>query len=697
MQNRELSWLKFNERVLEEACAQDVPLYERLRFISIFTSNMDEFFMVRVGSLFDLAAADKDAVDNKTGMSPAEQLEKIYQAAEPLYKKRDRYFHELEAAMRKFGIYALEPEELSEKEAEFAREYYLTRVLPTLSPQIVDDHHPFPFVANKKTYVVLELQKKRKQLLGLLSMPNLTDQILFLPGEGIRYVHVMRLVYHYAEEVFSAYTVGAKNLFCVTRNADINLDDEESALGDDFREKMKKLVQKRNRLSAVRLESRYRLIGFLLDTLSEKLSLRPEQMYLSRAPFSMQYVQLLRPKFSAALAEEMCYAPFSPQLSRNGAFDMRGRDVLLSFPYESMQPFLRLIRQSAYDPDVVSIQITIYRLSQNAKLIDYLCAAAENGKEVLVLIELRARFDEKNNIDWSEQLERAGCRVIYGFEEYKVHSKICLITRAERGGFRYITQIGTGNYNEKTAELYTDLSLMTANQEIGRDAANFFKNMAIANLEGHYDTLIVAPKDMKTRLMELIDEEMQKGDKGKILLKLNSITDFEMIEKLSQASCAGVRITMLVRGICCILPGIPQATENIRVFSIIGRFLEHSRIYSFGTGAEQKLYISSADLMTRNMQRRVEVACPILARDVKARINRMLEVLFSDRVKARELMPDGSYTFRTPRERVINAQAYFMEEALSNKADQAAPREGVLHKILKKQVTRWYRSLTKND
>ena len=694
-QNRELSWLKFNERVLEEAYAEEVPLYERLKFIAIFTSNLDEFFMVRVGSLYDMSLDGDDQIDNKTGLSPSQQLERIYHAVEPLYKKRDRYFREVENALRAYGIADLSIDELKGDDAVFVYDYWRSCVLPVLSPQIVDDHHPFPFVANKVPHVAVELQKKKRTIMGLIPMPAALPSLLFLPGKGIRYVHLEEVICRYAEEAFPAYPVLSRNIFCVTRNADISPEDEEFAPAGDFREKMKKLVKQRSRLAPVRLECAQLLNDFFFGILSEKLGLSRAQIYATEAPFTMSYVYGLSQKFDEDMEKRLCYRPFTPQLVRGSLFEFpRGRDVLLSYPYESMQPFLRLVRRAANDPSVTSIQITIYRLAKEAKLIDSLCLAAENGKEVLVLIELRARFDEQNNIDWSERLETAGCRVIYGFEGFKVHSKVCLITRLEHGNPRYVTQIATGNYNEKTAAQYTDLSLITADQNIGHDAAEFFRNMAIGNLEEEYKTLMVAPRCMKSRIMELIDEEIKKGKDGQIIFKVNSVTDLEVINKLSEASCAGVRIMMLVRGICCLLPGVPGYTENIRVFSIVGRYLEHSRIYSFGAGSEQKLYISSADLMTRNMQRRVEVAVPIYAPHIRERVNHILDIYFRDTAKARELKSDGNYERFPDCKTGLSAQEQFMAEALEN-ADTEKPRgEGWLHRKVREKVTRWYRSLT---
>ena len=694
-QNRELSWLKFNERVLEEAYAGEVPLYERLKFIAIFTSNLDEFFMVRVGSLYDMSLDGDDQIDNKTGLSPSQQLERIYHAVEPLYKKRDRYFREVENALRAYGIADLSIDELKGDDAVFVYDYWRSCVLPVLSPQIVDDHHPFPFVANKVPHVAVELQKKKRTIMGLIPMPAALPSLLFLPGQGIRYVHLEEVICRYAEEAFPAYPVLSRNIFCVTRNADISPEDEEFAPAGDFREKMKKLVKQRSRLAPVRLECAQLLNDFFFGILSEKLGLTRAQIYATEAPFTMSYVYGLSQKFDEEMQKKLCYRPFTPQMVRGSLFEFpRGRDVLLSYPYESMQPFLRLVRRAANDPSVTSIQITIYRLAKEAKLIDSLCLAAENGKEVLVLIELRARFDEQNNIDWSERLETAGCRVIYGFEGFKVHSKVCLITRLEHGNPRYITQIATGNYNEKTAAQYTDLSLITADQNIGHDAAEFFRNMAIGNLEEEYKTLMVAPRCMKSRIMELIDEEIKKGKDGQIIFKVNSVTDLEVINKLSEASCAGVRIMMLVRGICCLLPGVPGYTENIRVFSIVGRYLEHSRIYSFGVGSEQKLYISSADLMTRNMQRRVEVAVPIYAPHIRERVNHILDVYFRDTAKARELKSDGNYERFPEYKTGLSAQEQFMAEALENADTEKPHTEGWLHRKVREKVTRWYRSLT---
>ena len=675
-QNRELSWLKFNERVLEEAYAEEVPLYERLKFIAIFTSNLDEFFMVRVGSLYDMSLDGDDQIDNKTGLSPSQQLERIYHAVEPLYKKRDRYFREVENALRGYGIKDMRIDELKGDDAVFVYDYWRSCILPVLSPQIVDEHHPFPFVANKALHVAVELQKKKRTIMGLIPMPAALPALLFLPGDGIRYVHLEDIVCRYAEEVFPAYPVLSRNIFCVTRNADISPEDEEFAPAGDFREKMKKLVKQRSRLAPVRLECAQLLNDFFFGILSEKLGLSRAQIYATEAPFTMSYVYGLSQKFDEEMQKKLCYRPFTPQMVRGSLFEFpRGRDVLLSYPYESMQPFLRLVRRAANDPGVTSIQITIYRLAKEAKLIDSLCLAAENGKEVLVLIELRARFDEQNNIDWSERMEEAGCKIIYGFEDYKVHSKICLITRQERGTVRHITQVGTGNYNEKTARQYTDVSLITSDETIGADAGAFFNNMALGNLEGKYDRLFVAPTSLKNNILALMDEQIAKGSEGYILLKFNSLTDIDIIEKLRDASCAGVRIEMIVRGICCLLPGVKGHTENITVTSIVGRFLEHSRIYVFGRGAEEKMYISSADMMTRNTERRVEIACPVDSSEVRARLHDILYAMQHDTVKARVLQPDGTYCKKPPVPDPLCAQVLLMQQAINQAREQASHPE----------------------
>lgn len=676
MQNRELSWLRFNERVLQEAVSKSTPLYEKLKFISIFVSNLDEFFMVRVGSLFDLSIADKKAIDTKTGMTPKEQLVKIYEAVKPLYRMKDEVYESVSRKLKKHDIIHLRPDDLTADEVKYVRDYFNNYVEPILSPQLLDEHHPFPFIASKQNCIIAKIQRKKTQGVGFAAVPGTLPPVLFMPGNKIRYIHIEDIIYMYFDSLFDKYTITKKNIICATRNADINPNDEAYEINEDFRSKMKKLLKKRRRLAVVRLETADVLDDYTKKLLCDKLDINDNQIFVTKSPISLGYVFNLQPRFSEQQTKNLCYPAFEPQLTRGDI--MTGNDdedVLLSYPYESMEPFLNMLKRAAFDPEVVSIKITIYRLAKNAKIIEHLCAAAENGKDVLVLIELRARFDEQNNIDWSERLEQAGCTIVYGLENYKVHSKVCLITKNSGGETRYITQIGTGNYNEKTAKQYTDFSLITQNREIGEDAAAFFSNISISNLDGEYRHLWVAPNAMKNKILGYIDEEIKKGSDGEIFIKVNSVTDKGIIKKLRDASVAGVNITMLVRGICCLLPQIPGVTENIKVYSIVGRFLEHSRIYSFGRGEDEKLFIASADIMTRNMDNRVEVGCPIYSKNVKDAIHRYIKICLSDTLQARVLGSDGIYSMKANTLSSVNAQEVLMSEAKkAAKALRDAPK-----------------------
>lgn len=684
-QNRELSWLQFNARVLAEAEDETVPLLERVKFLSIFTSNLDEFFMIRVGSLGDIAAVDKSGVDNKSGLTAKEQLQKIYAAVEPLYRRRDMVFADVDRRLREEGLRRMSMDELSPADQKFIKQYFKNMVQPVLSPQIVDSHHPFPHLESKVIHVAALLGHKKNELLGLIPVPASLPDLVFLPEEDgcRRYVPLESILCAYADVVFEMYDVLEKVVFCITRNADINLDDEpfHAELGDrevDFRAKMEKLLRQRRRLSVVRVELSNPISNHFTEHFRQRFSVSDDQIFISRkAPLKLSYAFSLGDYFPEARKAALSDPPFEPQapsMLEPGQHLLKAaahRDILLSYPYESMEPFLQMIRDAAHDPSVVSIRITIYRLARQAKLVEYLCAAAENGKDVTALIELRARFDEQNNIDWSERLEEAGCKVIYGFEDYKVHSKICLITRKERGGLQYITQVGTGNYNEKTAKQYTDVSLITANPSIGADATAFFKNMALGNLEGSYDRLLVAPNSFKNKILALMDEQISLGSKGYMLLKFNSLTDIDIIQKLSEASCAGVKIEMIIRGICCIFPGIPGKTENITITSIVGRYLEHSRIFCFGRGDQEKMFISSADFMTRNTVRRVEIACPIDSPEVRRRLHNILDLMLQDSVKARVLQPDGQYSKKPMGFEPICAQVCLMKQAVEAARRQA--------------------------
>ena len=695
-QNRELSWLRFNQRVLEEARDESVPLMERMKFVAIFTSNLDEFFMIRVGSLYDLAATDDKKIDQRSGMTAKQQLDAIYRAVSPLYKERDKTYAEIKKQLHPYGVCGLDFKELEQQEKKFVKKYFKEEVLPVLSPQIVDANHPFPHLLSKEIYVVANLKQGDKAMLGIIPVPQYISNILYLPGYDIRYIRMEKIILEFAELVFNQYQVSDKNYICVTRNADVSPDDEAYADHGDFRHIMKETLHKRKKMAVVRLEAANPLSKELEKYFCEKFKIGPECIFRTKMPMKLDFIFAIADKLPESMKRTLVDEPFSPQpaaMLHEGSVmeQVKKKDVLLSYPYESMEPFLQMIREAASDPDVLTIKITIYRLAKKARLVEYLCAAAENGKEVTVLIELRARFDEQNNIEWSERLEEAGCRVLYGFEGYKVHSKICLITYRSKSEpnnkneIRYITQIGTGNYNEKTAKMYTDYSLMTANQEIGTDAAEFFKNMSIGNLHGAYRHLIVSPVSLKARVLATMDEEIEKGSAGRIIMKMNSVTDF--IRKVEEASCAGVKVDLIVRGICCILPQVPGHTENVRVTSIVGRYLEHPRVFVFGKGEKTKIYIGSADMMTRNTEKRVEVACPVYDEAVKKRLLHQLKVMLADNVKAREMAEDGTYHKKAESGRKINAQETFMQEALhARKEETREMREqkntGVIKRVL---------------
>ena len=687
-QNRELSWLKFNQRVLEEAQDPSVPLLERMKFVAIFTSNLDEFFMIRVGSLFDMAATDPKTVDSRSGMTPAQQLEKIYEAVAPLYKERDKTYGEIKKQLHPYGVCGLDYKELEQSEKKYVKKYFKEQVLPILSPQIVDAGHPFPHLLNKELYVTAMLKLEGRSMMGIVPVPNFVSDILYLPGHDIRYIRMEKVIMEHLDLVFGHYEVSERNYICVTRNADIAPDDESLEVTDDFRFLMKQTLHKRRRMAVVRLEIAEKLNQDMEKYFCEKFNITKKQIFRTKMPMKLDYMFAISGNLPDSMKRSLIYHPFFPQPGRQveeGSMmrQIRKQDILLFYPYESMEPFLQLIKEAAFDPSVMTIKITIYRLAKKARLVEYLCAAAENGKEVTVLIELRARFDEQNNIDWSERLEEAGCRVLYGFEGYKVHSKICLITYRQRNEIQYITQIGTGNYNEKTAAMYTDLSLMTANREIGEDAALFFQNMSIGNLDGTYRHLIVSPTSLKPKVLQLMDEEIKKGPRGRVIMKMNSLTDVDFIAKVAEASRAGVKVDLIVRGICCILPGVPGYTDNLTVSSIVGRYLEHPRIFCFGTGADQKIYIGSADMMTRNTEKRVEVACPVLDDAVRRQISYYMDVMLADNVKARVLQSDGTYKKKPITEHRVNSQERFMKEAVhaARSAGASQKKKGLRERI----------------
>lgn len=670
-QERELSWLRFDQRVMEEAWDESVPLFERLKFAAIFTSNLEEFFMVRVGSIGDMALIRPNHVDSKSGLTPARQLSLILQAVRPLYRRRDKLVAELEKRLRACNICRLSPHELSQRERRQTERFFRDCAGPILSPLVVDSHHPFPHLPSGQLTIALSLRREGRDHLGLVPVPKTLPPFLVLEEPGLRYVLTEQIILSHAYALFEGYTVTSQAVIAVTRNADLPLEDEDSETQEDFRAHMKKLLKKRSRLSPVRLELQGNLDEAALSHLRSRLGLEAARVFQSKAPLSLRYVYALEERLPKESAAALCYSPFTPcwpsALSQKEPIipQLLRQDVLLYYPYHSMEPFLRLVREASADPQVLSIKITIYRLASKTKLVEYLAAAAENGKDVTVLFELQARFDEQNNIRWAERLEEAGCTLIYGAEGFKVHSKVCLITRRERGAIQYITQIGTGNYNEKTARQYTDLCLMTAHPGLGADAAAFFQDLATGNLAGKYQYLLAAPHSLRPGLMGLIDEEINKGSEGFLFCKVNSVTDRALIDKLSQASQAGVKILLNVRGVCCLRPGIEGLTDNIRIFSIVGRFLEHARIFVFGKGDNAKMYLSSADFMTRNTQRRVELACPVLDETVRRQLSRYIELLCADNVKARELDEAGEWFFPNRRSgtELLDAQATLMEEA----------------------------------
>lgn len=693
-QNRELSWLRFNERVLDEAMEEGVPAFERLKFISIFTSNLDEFFMIRVGSLYDQTFLSEPSVDNKTGMTAEEQLTEIFRAVDPLYRKKDKLYREVTTRLTDKGVSRVKMEELTAKESKWVQDYFYNYVQPVLSPQIINAHHPFPHLINKALYIVLLLKIDDKKAFGIIPVPATLERIICLPGGSCRYLLLEQIVHEHADAIFENCKVQSKTMISVTRNADINVEklaDED----EDFRFQMKKVLKKRARLAPIRLEYFSDIDEKTENFLRDRLHLKKEQIFRSSTPLEMSYVFPLLDKLPEQLAAAVTYEPFEPQQPKwmvPGESIMKRalkEDLMLSYPYDQMNPFLQLVKEAANDPSVLSIKITIYRLASKAALVDYLRTAAENGKDVTVLMELRARFDEANNINWSESLEDAGCTVIYGLKDYKVHSKVCLITMMENRSIRRITQVGTGNYNEKTAKLYTDLSLITSNEEIGADAANYFKNMAIGNLEGTYNRLLVAPNSMKNKILALIYSEIQKAREGRparIIVKINSLTDRKTIDALMEASQAGVKIDMIIRGICCLLPGIEGYTENIHVTSVVGRFLEHSRVYCFGEGSDMKMFLSSADFMTRNLNRRVEVACPVMDPVIKEQIMDILQLMLRDNTKARNLRYDGLYEKKRVGEEAVDCQQELIRQALSAEPMQAAvtvqkTEEGMLARL----------------
>ena len=679
--NRELSWLKFNERVLEEAESDLTPLCERLSFASIYQSNLDEFFMVRVGSLVDQEHLSPNLRENKTQMTPEEQLREVLKTVRRLNERRDFIYAKLLGRVEEAGVRLVDFKKIGRQESEKLERYFDCEIAPLISPIIVGRRQPFPFLRNKDIYAVAVLERKSgKRKLGIVPCSaGVFPRLIEVSAGEKTYMLAEELILHFLPKVFAGYTIREKSLIRVTRNADIDADAlyEEDI---DYREFMAELIKRRKRLAPVRLELSRELDGEIVRTLCKHMDVNKDHVFKNNSPLDLSFLfgieDILRQK------TELFYERRIPQRSASIASDrpvldqIREGDKLLSYPYESMKPFLTMLQEAANDESVVSIKMTLYRVAKQSKIVETLIEAAENGKDVLVLVELKARFDEENNIEWSRRLEEAGCNVIYGLDGYKVHSKLCLIQRMENGHAAYTTQIGTGNYNEKTARLYTDLSVMTHDQAIGREAAEVFRTLSMGETVQETEHLLVAPHCLQNRVLEMIDGEIERARNGEdayIGVKINSLTDKAIIDRLVQASCEGVKIDLIVRGICCLIPGVPGATENIRVVSIVGRFLEHSRIYIFGRGARAKVYIASADFMTRNTLRRVEVAAPIRDETLKAQIVSMFDLLLSDNVQAREMQADGSYVRRQPiDEPPRNAQEIFYQQAY----ERAAGKQG---------------------
>ena len=669
--NRELSWLKFNERVLDEAASHHVPLCERMAFFSIFQSNLDEFFMVRVGALYDQMLADNQARENKTWMTSEEQLQAIFEKTRIISQRKDHIYKQYMEELEEQGVEILSFSDMLPEDKVYLEKYFEESILPLLSPQVIGKKQPFPFLKNKEIYAVVVLGGKKGDKLGIIPCSNeVFKRLIPVPSGKNHYMLVEELILHYIPEVFDHYEVKSKSLIRIIRNADIDVDEAFDDEELDYRDCMKKLISTRKKLCPVKLEHSRVLDDTVIEHLRRDLGIFKDQVFHTETPLELSF--LFQIQNALREKKELFYEKRVPQNSPEFVDDkpvldqICEKDKLLSYPYESMKPFIRLLKEAGNDTRVVSIKMTLYRVARNSQIVEALIDAAENGKEVVVLVELRARFDEENNIEWSQRLEDAGCRLIYGLDHIKVHSKLCQITYMSEEGIRYVTQIGTGNYNEKTSKLYTDLSLMTADQAIGEEAAEVFHKLCLAQTVEHTNHLLVAPNCLQNKLIDKIDAEITKvqdGNAGYIGVKMNSLTDKKLIDKLIEASMAGVQIDLIVRGICCLIPGVEGYTDNIQVISIVGRYLEHSRIYIFGKGGGSEVYIASADFMTRNTTKRVEVAAPVYDPELKERILESFNLMLRDNVKASVLKSDGNYYHRDGGDIQLNSQEYFYADA----------------------------------
>lgn len=683
LENRELSWLKFNKRVIEEAFDDNTPLLERLSFSAIYQSNLDEFFMVRVGSLTDDEKENNKKKDSKTGMTPSKQLDAVFTEVRRLQPTVEEAYRKNMEKLSSYGFHHVTFENASPEEQKFLELYFKREIKPFISGLIINDNLPFPFLKNKELYAAVNISTKKGITVGIVPITHdNSERIISLSSDGKRFILEEEVVLHFVHLMFKGCKILDRAIIRVTRNADIMVNNK----GADFRERMEELVVKRNKLSAVRLEITNEFSREALDYICKKLKIKNVRVFNSHIPLDLSYLFHLQELDDSP---ELHYIPRTPRKSasltdsRSVFSQVKSKDILLSYPFESMtSSFIRLLEESAVDPKVTSIKITLYRLARNSKIISALCTAAENGKEVLVMIELRARFDEANNIEWSKILQKNGVKVIYGPKEYKAHSKLLLITRKSTGGnFDYVTQIGTGNYNEKTSALYTDLMLLTADREIAADAEAVFASLRNGTFIEETNKLLVSPKALRPQVLAMMDEQIsiaRNGGTGYIAAKINSLNDKVIINKLVEASQAGVKIDLVVRGICCLVAGVAGYTENITVRSIVGRFLEHSRIFIFGSeNKEQKIYIGSADYMSRNTIRRVEVAAPVEDERLKKRIRDMFAVLMSDNTKARVMLPDGTYVHAESSEdsEKINSQEFFYQEAYRLMEEKAVRQE----------------------
>ncbi len=684
LENRELSWLKFNKRVLEEATAPETPLLERLSFSAIYQSNLDEFFMVRVGALTEDARSGSRKKDSRSGMTAAEQLDAVFTAVRRTQPDVEDAYRKTMDELAAHGFRHVTMASATEEERSFLELYFKREMKPFISGIVVNDALPFPFLKNKELYAVVRLSAKKNVAIGIVPVNHEhSERIIPLSKDGKRFILEEEVVLHFAHLMFKSYKVLDRALIRVTRSADIMV----SGKGAEFRDRMEELVVKRTKLAPVRLEISDEFSREALDYICRKLKLKYSRVFTSHIPLDLSYLFELQELDADPALHYIPRQPRKPAAlsdTKPVFSQIKSRDLLLSYPFESMNlSFIRLLQESASDPKVTSIKITLYRLARNSQVVDALCTAAEQGKEVLVMIELRARFDEANNIEWSKQLQAAGVKVIYGPKDYKAHSKLLLITRkAQGGGFDYVTQVGTGNYNEKTSALYTDLMLLTADRDIAADAEDVFNALLNCTLVEKTRKLLVSPLALRPQVLAMMDEQIaiaKNGGKGYIAAKVNSLCDKVIMDKMAEASQAGVKIDLVIRGICCLIPGVPGYTDNITVRSIVGRFLEHSRIFIFGTdGKEQKIYIGSADYMSRNTIRRVEVAAPVEDEKLKKRIRDMFHTLMRDNVKARIMLSDGKYVRANARratDEPLNSQEFFYDEAYKRLEDKQARQE----------------------